>query len=82
MGQIVCALVQQMHCRKSVLIDRRCCPEGMFLIKNGSIQVTDFTTDAQGKLEPGRPQLKYPGQSFADHSLFSETGGVPMEVSD
>ena len=66
------ALVQQLHCSHSVLLNR-CCPEGMYLIRNGSVQVTDLNARKQ--------HMRHPGECFAEQALFPDQPSTPMEVS-
>ena len=65
------ALQQQLYPRRSVLLDS-CVPEGLYLVKTGSVLVTDVAT--------AQVQIKYAGHSFAEKALFSDINSVAIEV--
>lgn len=66
------ALQQLLYSRKAVLVDRAV-PEGLYIVKTGSVRVQEVTSGAV-------PQSRHAGQCFAEHALFSRSAQTTLEV--
>ena len=87
--QIIRALVQFTYPRHSSIIDQAC-PNGMYLVKNGSVKIIDMAhaLGAIGNRNNGQngaasnSMVKSAGESFAEHALFSEFPASPLQASE
>jgi hypothetical protein len=71
--EVVRALVQQLHPRRTTVVDK-CVPEGLYLVKNGTLRVVDLACD--------RTAIRHGGQAFAEEALLNGRRSTALEVRD